>query len=132
MLFPLMCKSVKIKSLYNFNFSNVIEENCHWIVKIEWTKSFGWANQWNFISVKFSHFTVSLCCLHLTEKLKYMSQRYTAWLFNVYTRVIEWLSGWAHKECYLCASHWSITVILFHYLQKLHQSFHAHLIYNSG
>ena len=35
-------------------------------------------------------------------------------------------------ECRPSPPAWSITPILSHYLEKWHQSFHAHLIYNSG
>ena len=62
-------KSMKIKSLWHFYFSNDIEENCHWIVNINWVKTFGCANQWKCILAKCSHFTVYK---RLSEKFQYI------------------------------------------------------------
>ena len=53
-------KSIEIKRFWYVYFSNDIEENCPWIVKIKWVKTFGWADQWNLIAATFSHFTVCL------------------------------------------------------------------------
>ena len=55
-------KSVTMKSLNNVYFSNDTEENCHWIVKIKWAKTFWWANQQKFIPEKlFSFYSVLKC-----------------------------------------------------------------------